>query len=234
MARSLSLIVPAFNAKTIDSDLKKIDHFLNTLGIKYEIICVVDGLKSSRDQTLNKANKLKLKNLKVISYPQNRGKGFAVRFGFSQATAEIIGFFDAGNDIKVENLKTALDIFEQNDADAVIGSKIHNQSRVTNYPKGRKLLSLFTQTTPKLLLGLNVSDTQVGLKLFSQRLIKKALPKLTINGFAFDLEILLFAKKMGYKKIFETPVDVTYNSQSTIKLRSLLDFLVDYLRILLK
>lgn len=234
MKPDLSMIVPAFNCPTIKVDLTRLDRFLKTLNISYEILCVVDGKKSTKDKTLENAKSLRLKKLSVYSYPENKGKGYAVRFGFKQANGDIIGFFDAGSDIKVENIKSALEIFKANNADIVVGSKRHPASHIKNYPSQRKFLSLLAQISPRLLLGIKVPDTQVGLKLFDRRVINKILPKLSINGFAFDLEILKQANISGFHKVHEAPVDVTYNHQSTIRLTSLLDFLADYLRILFK
>ncbi len=232
--KSLSIIIPVFNCPTIRTDLTKLDNFLSTLNLNYEIICVVDGLASSHDQTFLQANAVRLKSLKVFYYPFNQGKGFAIRFGFHQAKGDIIGFFDAGSDIKVDNIKTAFEVFLSNKADIVVGSKRHLKSKIMNYPKQRRILSSIAQASPRLLLGLRVTDTQVGLKLFTHKLVKQILPKLSINGFAFDLELLTVATKSGFNKIYESPVEVMYNRQSTIKLKSLLDFLLDYARIVFK
>ncbi len=232
MIPTLSIIVPAFKCPTIDKDLKKLDKFLSNWGISYEIICVVDGLSSRfGDLTLKKAQMIKGRHLRLFFYPQNQGKGYAVRFGFKKARGKVIGFFDAGSDIDVKNIQTAYNLFQEKHADVVVASKRHPNSKVNNYPSSRRLLSLLAQTFTKFIFGLSISDTQVGLKLFRRPAIKKALPFLVINGFAFDLDLLTLTHSLGFTKIYESPVNVTYNQSSTIRPLSLFQFACDYIRI---
>jgi dolichol-phosphate mannosyltransferase len=233
MAPTLSIVVPTFKCPTIDRDLRSLDDFLSKNKTSYEIICVVDGLKDSHDQTLKKAQRIKRKNVKVFFYPQNHGKGYAVRYGFQKAKGKIIGFFDAGSDINVANIKTALNLIQNKkvNPDIVIASKRHPQSRINRYPPNRHFLSSFSQLMTKAIFNFSVSDTQVGLKLFKRSVIRKVLPLLSINSFAFDIELLALSNRLGFQKVLESPVDVTYNDQSTIRLSSLLNFALDYFRI---
>lgn len=226
----LSLIVPAYNCPTIDSDLIKINTFLRSLKLNYEIICVVDGLKNANDQTLKKANSPRLSKLRIFFYPQNQGKGFAVRYGFKQAAGQLIGFFDAGSDLDVNNLADALNTLKLDNADIVIGSKRHPFSRINKAPTKRRLFSNLSQLTTKFVFGLPITDTQVGLKIFKAKVLKKLISFFTINGFAFDIELLAVAKRLNYK-ISESPVQVTYNTQSTIRLKSIINFAFDSIKI---
>jgi glycosyltransferase involved in cell wall biosynthesis len=231
MSPTLSIIVPAFNCPTIDKDLKKLDLFLSKINISYEIICVIDGLKNHNDQTYKKAKSLDKIKVKVYFYPKNQGKGHAIRYGFKRAKGKVIGFFDAGSDINVRNIKTALDLLQEKNADIVVASKRHPNSTVNEYPSKRRFLSSLSQIIAKLIFGLSVSDTQVGLKLFRRTVIKKALPFLFVNGFAFDLDLLTVTNKLGFKKIYESSVNVTYNKNSTVRPLSLVQFAFDYVRI---
>jgi len=60
----------------------------------------------------------------------------------------------------------------------------------------------------KLLFGLNVRDTQVGMKLFKRQVIRAIIPRLLIKTFAFDIEMLVVARHLGFKKIYESPVEL--------------------------
>jgi hypothetical protein len=72
----------------------------------------------------------------------------------------------------------------------------------------------------RLLFNLNVHDTQTGLKLFRRDVLAAALPLLAIKKFAFDLELLVVARHLGYGRICEAPVTLEYQFASTVNLRS--------------
>jgi hypothetical protein len=106
-----------------------------------------------------------------------------------------------------------------NDSDVVIGSKRHPQSQV-EYPKFRRFQSAIYQLVVRLLFNLNVRDTQTGLKLFRRQVLHEALPLLAIKKFAFDLELLVVAHQLGYRKILEAPISLDYQFESTVNLRA--------------
>src|SRR5690349_18183592 len=93
----LSVVIPAYKQeRTIVSDIKNICATLDTLGLKYELIVVADGMA---DNTFRKASALKSSKVKVVGYQKNEGKGQAIRYGMLHANGDIIGFIDAGMDI---------------------------------------------------------------------------------------------------------------------------------------
>ena len=96
---------------------------------------------------------------------------------------------------------------------------------------GRRL-SFIVQIMTRFLFGINVSDTQTGLKIFRRQVLEKVLPRLVVKRFAFDLEILSVAHRLGFTKIYESPVELHYNFASTIGPRAVYRFAVDYLAIL--
>lgn len=219
----LSIVVPAYKrGRGISTDLKRIKAELDQLPYSYEIICVVDG---NADSTFKYASKFasSLKEVTILSYEQNQGKGYAVRTGMEKAQGYLIGFIDAGNDINPKNIKTVIDLFVKSDADIVVGSKIHPKSRVT-YPWQRKILSVGYRSLISTLFNLGVKETQVGLKVYKREVIDKILPALNIKRFAFDIEMLSVASAHGFNKIYEAPVEVKleFNSNSTIIRSSML------------
>lgn len=227
----LSVIVPAFNCKTIGRDLSKLKNYLDDLNRPYEIICVIDGRKNKGDHTLENAKKIKNKNILVFSYQENKGKGYAIRFGMAQAKGEIIAFIDAGSDLHAKGIGLALEHMKWYDADIIIGSKRHRASKV-QYPWRRKILSFIVQRATRFFFGLNVSDTQTGLKVFRREVLVKVLPRLMVKRWAFDLEILAVANHLGFKKIYESPVELSYNFQSNIGISAIQNFAIDYLAII--
>ena len=204
----ISVIVPCFRQeKTISKDLKRIKTVLDKLRYPTELICVIDGRV---DGTFEKASSFakKYDNVKVVGYETNKGKGYAVRFGMAESHGQIIAFVDAGMDLNPNGLSMLLEHFEWYNADIIIGSKRHPASKV-DYPWQRRFLSVGYQLLVWLLFGLRVRDTQVGMKFFKSEVLEKVLPRLLVKRFAFDIEILAVANYLGYRRIFEAPVDVT-------------------------
>jgi len=230
------LIVPAYKQQqTIAHDLKRIKGVLDKLRYPTELICVVDG---KVDNTFENAQKFSLKypNVKVIGYEHNKGKGYAVRFGMAESKGDIVGFIDSGMDLNPNGLSLLLEHFEWYNADIIVGSKRHPVSKV-EYPWQRKFLSFGYQVLVFILFGLKIRDTQVGMKFFKREVLEKVLPRLLVKAFAFDVEILAVANYLGYKRIFEAPIEIKlrFGGASTITsqkfIRAVIGMLIDTLAI---
>ncbi|MEA3355025.1 MAG: glycosyltransferase [Patescibacteria group bacterium] len=205
--KHLSVIIPAhLQEKTIVKDLNAISKTLQKIRYPAEIIVVIDGQK---DKTFQKAKKLKLKNLKVYLIKKNQGKGFAVRFGMKKAKGNLIAFLDAGMEIDPNGISMLLEHMEWYDADIMVGSKRHLASKVT-YPLDRRILSYAYYLLVRLLFGVKIKDTQSGIKIFKRKVLEKILPKLVVKKYAFDIEILSVAHRLGFKKIYEAPIKLSY------------------------
>lgn len=209
----LSLIIPAYKQeKTIVRDVGNVIHELGKLGMPYEVIVVVDGVI---DETFKRARTIKNKNLEVVGYKTNHGKGYAVRFGMAKSHGDVIGFMDAGGDISASSLSMMLEHMRWYNADIIVGSKRHPAAKVS-YPYFRRLMSWVYQMICKLFFGLNLRDTQVGMKLYKREVLEDVLPRLIVKEFAFDIEILAVAHSLGYKRIYEAPVELDFSGASTI------------------
>jgi len=100
-------------------------------------------------------------------------------------------------------------------ADIAIGSKLHPVSQV-DYPFQRKILSWGYRTLIRILFGLRIRDTQVGLKLFRKKVVADVFTRLLVKHFAFDIEILAVAHSRGFKRIYEAPVRLSFDKASSI------------------
>lgn len=204
----ISLIIPTFKQeKTILKDLLRIKNVMDQLRHDYEMIVVVDGMV---DETLQNAKKAESARIKVTGYEHNRGKGHAVRFGMARANGNIVAFIDAGMDINPNGLSMLLEHFEWYGADIIVGSKLHPVSKV-NYPFSRKVLSWGYRTMVKVLFGLSIRDTQVGMKFFRRKVLEDVMPRLLVKTHAFDIETLAVAYHLGYRRIFEAPIELNFN-----------------------
>lgn len=232
----ISVIVPAFRQEnTIAKDLRRIKEVLDKLRYPSELIVVVDG---KIDGTFQEASKFAAKSnhVKVIGYEHNRGKGYAVRFGMAESKGDVVGFIDAGMDLNPEGLFMLLEHFQWYGADVIVGSKRHPVSKVF-YPWQRKILSIGYQILVWLLFGLKIRDTQVGMKFFRRQVLEKVLPRLLVKHYAFDVEMLAVANYLGFKRIYEAPVEIKlhFGGASTITsqkfLRTVLGMLIDTLAV---
>jgi glycosyltransferase involved in cell wall biosynthesis len=209
----LSLIIPAYKQqRTIQRDLRKIKSIADKIPQTYEIIVVIDG---KVDKTKEEAKKLRSPRIKVVGYTHNRGKGYAVRYGMAYATGSVIAFIDAGMDLDPESLLLLIEYLKKEKADIVIGSKLHPLSKV-KYPWQRKVMSWGYRSIVRSLFGLSVRDTQVGCKLYKRKVLEDVLPRLLVKTFAFDIEMLAVAHRIGYTRIVEAPIELKYTQWSSI------------------
>lgn len=222
----ISLIIPAYKQeKVISKELPRIENVLRKLNYLYEIIVVVDG---TIDKTLENAKKVKSKNIKVFGYPNNKGKGYAIRYGVARSKGNIVGFIDSGMDLNPQGIAIVVKMFLDQNANIIIGSKRHFYSKV-NYPPDRKIISFLAQIFIKILFGLDVTDTQVGLKFFKREVLEDVMPRLLVKRYAFDIELLVVAYHLGHRKIYEAPVQINYNFESSVLSQNLLKFILDTL-----
>jgi hypothetical protein len=114
--------------------------------------------------------------------------------------------------------------------DVVLGSKRHPMSHVS-YPLNRKIMSWTYHKLTRLLFRVNVRDTQTGLKMIRREVLAAVLPLMLEKRFAFDLELLVVARLLGYTRIFEAPVRIDYRFDSHIGIRQVLQIVIDTLAI---
>jgi glycosyltransferase involved in cell wall biosynthesis len=186
----------------------------------FEIIVVVDGFV---DKTFDNAKKIKKDKIKVVGYENNKGKGYAIRYGMARSKGDLICFIDSGMDIDASGISMLLEHMVWYDADIVVGSKRHPVSQVY-YPLVRKLYSFGYHFLVRLLFSLNLKDTQTGLKVFKRGVLEKVLPRLLVKRFAIDIEMLAVSKYLGFDKIYEAPVKVQLDPNNSEIKNTLLIF----------
>jgi len=204
----LSVIVPVYKQQdTIAKDLKSILSTLNQIRYDYELIVVVDG--KTVDRSYQHAQTIKDNHLQVVGYKYNHGKGYAVRYGMAHTNGDYVAFIDSGMEIDPNGISMIIEHMEWYNADIIVASKRHPAS-VVGYPFQRKLISFGAQMISRYLLGIKVRDTQAGLKIFRRQVLIKVLPRLLVKNYAFDLEILAVANHLGFTRIYEAPIKLTY------------------------
>jgi len=203
----VSVVIPAFNeAERVDRCLAETVSSLDALGCRYEIVLVDDG---SKDGTADRARAAasELPRVRVIGSEVHLGKGSALIRGSKAALGDLVLFVDADLEVHPAQLELLYDRLLSDDADVVIGSKLHRDASI-DYPRSRRVLSRGYYVLVHMLFGLPVHDTQTGLKLYRQKVLQRVTPRLVVKRFAHDLEALVSAHRLGYR-ITEAPVTVT-------------------------
>ncbi|PJC82266.1 hypothetical protein CO007_00395, partial [Candidatus Roizmanbacteria bacterium CG_4_8_14_3_um_filter_36_10] len=196
----------------------------------HEIIVVVDGIV---DKSIEKIKQAMLPGVVTVGYIKNQGKSYAIRMGMKKAKGDYVMFIDAGMEIDPNGISMLLEHMEWYNADIIVGSKRHPASQV-NYPLNRKILSYGYYYLVKFLFGLNVRDTQAGIKIFKKDVLQKVLPRLLEKKFAGDLEFLVVAQILGFRRIYEAPIKLDYSLSpitTAAGIRAIWGILVDTLAI---
>lgn len=221
----ISVIIPAFNEEqNIVLNIKEILDVLDEAAKDYEVVIVDDG---SHDQTYENALDTcgHLNHVQVVQSHKNIGKGSALKYGFEFVSGDLVAFLDADLDLHPIHILTLFNFLQENDADVAIGSKRHPLSKL-DYPTSRTLMSNVYYYLIKALFRLPIKDTQTGVKLFKYKVLKDVFPKVLAKKYAFDLELLANAHRLGYK-IVEAPIVLNYQRQSRIKLNDIFVILKD-------
>jgi glycosyltransferase involved in cell wall biosynthesis len=208
----LTLIVPVYNgASYVAVNLREIIRTLEALGEHFEILVVCDGCT---DDTPAEVSNIADPRIRLLRYAENHGKGHAICYGVAHAQGRLVGWLDADLDIDPAAIIASVRRFENAEIDGVIGSKRHEQSQV-DYPLHRRLMSSAFQLLARILIHVDVRDTQVGAKVFRHEMLDVVVPLLLIKRYAFDLELLAVGVQFGFDRIEEVPIRLHYRFSGT-------------------
>lgn len=226
----LSIIIPAFNEeKLIKSTLKSIDEFISKQNYNCEIIVVDDG---SKDKTfsITKSLENKIEDLTILKNDKNFGKGYSVRKGMLAAKGKFRLFMDADNSTNIDQIINFISYLEKG-YEAAIGDRSLKKSIILiNQPVYKQILGNIGNIFIKALTVSGIDDTQCGFKCFSDKFVENVFPRLTIDGWGFDIEILAVAEKLGCK-IKSVPVVWENGKNSKVNLKDYFFTLMELLKI---
>ena len=219
--QTLTIVIPAYNeSKRILKNLIEIDNYISKKSFNNSVqtIIVNDG---SKDDTLEIVNDWITKESKnhfsVVSYTENRGKGYAIKEGFLKSNSDLILYTDADGASPIEEVEKLFDAINQG-FDVACGSRVLNSesSNVKMAIKRRFIGLMFHMILG--ILGLDfIQDTQCGFKLFKSDVAKKLANAQKCFNFSFDIEYLFLAKRFGYK-IKEVPINWYHVKGSKVNL----------------
>lgn len=191
---NLDIIIPCYNPlkgwhKSIANSYNRINNSLINTNI--HIILVNDGSSNGVSSSDIDFLKESIAHFTYLDLKENNGKGFALREGFKLSESKYSIFTDVDFPYEEENLISMYQQLEQG-ADVVIG--VRNQNYYEKVPWFRKVLSKSFKSLLKMLFQIPTSDTQAGLKAFSEK-GKKYVLETTTNRYLFDLEMIKRAAK---------------------------------------
>ena len=219
MARTagLSIVIPAYNEESrIESTIRDMVGYCRLAGRTFELILVDDG---SQDGTSAVGWRLaeEFPELRLIRLAANHGKGYAVRTGVVNAIGDLVLFADADGATpidEIERLESALEV----GADVAVGSRALRATGIRVHAKlYRHLIGRTFHVMVEWLADSGVKDTQCGFKLFRSRVAQDLFSRMRMNGFSFDVEVLVMARQRGYR-VAEVPVNWTHQPGSKVRL----------------
>ena len=210
---SLSVVIPAYNAAghVVDT-LDDVRGWLDAAAVPSEIIVVDDGSLDETPTLVRHGNIA----ARLLRNDRNRGKGYSVRRGMLAARHDWVLFMDVDNSTRIHHLEQFAPL--ASDHDVIIASRRLDGARIVRrQPRLRQLLGRTFPYLVRLLAIPDLSDTQCGFKLFRRDAVRAIFPRQRIERFAFDVEVLMLAKKLGLR-IAEVPVDWDNPPQSTLRI----------------
>ena len=207
MTRSLSIIVPAYNEQSrLPGTLQKIEEYLAATAWEFVEILVVDDGSSDGTVAVAEAFAKTVANVRVLRNPGNRGKGYSVRHGMLEARGKWRLFTDADLSAPIGELDKLWAAVERGNIQVAIGSRAVDRSLIgVHQSPFREISGRIFNVVMQVAVGLRISDTQCGFKLFRADAARETFSRQLIERWGFDVEVLYIARKRGFK-IAEVPV----------------------------
>ncbi len=211
----LSVVIPVYNeGRVICRNLKSVDDYLQTLMISYEIVIVNDG---SKDNTLEQASGMAKERIRLISYAQNRGKGFAVKRGMMEAGGRFRLFMDMDLSTDLAEIPKFLQHMREGLCDICVGNRHSVGVLRQKRPWYRALMGKSFALMSKAASGCPVDDFTCGFKIFTGRACVLVFAHQRIYNWAFDTELLAIANRLGLR-VGQLPVVWQHHAQSKVRI----------------
>jgi dolichyl-phosphate beta-glucosyltransferase len=230
----ISLVIPAYNeARRIEASLRQLIAYAATHGPRQvEVIVVVE---KSTDRTVDLARELLrgTSNVTLVENSTHRGKGYAVKTGMLRAGGDFVFFMDADLSTPLAEIDQFLQHAEVTPSvDVWIGNRRHALTEIT---RRQTLLRQSMGRTFNLFVKRwaipEFPDTQCGFKMFRRQAVRAVFERQTIDGFSFDVEILLIAQRLGFQ-IRDLPVRWENSPETKVRIvRDSLHMLFDLIRV---
>jgi dolichyl-phosphate beta-glucosyltransferase len=219
---TLSVVVPAYNEERrlpalLDRLVDDGDAVVRAAGATLLDVVIVDDGSTDATPTILAAAASRLTFVNVITFGENRGKGAAVRAGVLSANGERILVTDVDLSTPLDDL-ASLAAAVDGGAEVAIGSRSMEGSQVlVHQPRHRELMGKTFNLLLRMSTGIPWRDTQCGFKLFRADAAKRLFALQRVDGFAFDAELCVNARRIGIG-VAEVPVRWLDNGDTRVHL----------------
>lgn len=226
----LSVVIPAYNEeKRLPKTLESVIRYLENKSYLWEVAIVNDGSTDNTSQVVLDAG-IQDQRIRLLEYRENRGKGFAVRYGMTHTAGALRLFMDADNSTSIDHIEQLLPLFKKG-FDVVIGSRDVPGSTITiHQPKWKEICGRLGNLWIQMWLLPGMKDTQAGFKIFTAAAAEAVFSRITIDRWGFDIEALSVARKLGYA-IAERPIRWRNDPDSRVPTGAYFDVLKEVLRV---
>jgi dolichyl-phosphate beta-glucosyltransferase len=214
-ASTVSIVIPAYNEeRRLGATLAIIASFLQTQPWGWEIRVVDDG---SSDDTAGVAERFALGESRVVVQREaHRGKGGAVKAGLMAATGEFRFICDADLSMPIEEIARFLPPVAP-PFDIAIGSREGLRARRIGEPMYRHLMGRIFNRGVQWLVLPGIEDSQCGFKMFTADAVRSVFPRVTVDGWAFDVEVLAIARAQRLR-VVDVPIEWHYRAESRLNM----------------
>lgn len=207
MSKTISFVIPVYNeekriAKTVTALRNAVlPHSLNL----EKIIFVNDGSTDTTLELLYKFSNDVAEDtgvpVEIVTYSENKGKGYAIKIGMSYSNSDYTIFFDADMATPLSELEKFIPFINENKP-VIIGTRKNGESTVVNHqPRIRELMGMAFTLLSQIMLNTWVTDFTCGFKAFSREARTDIFSRSKINRWGYDSEIIFLARKLGYNMV---------------------------------
>ncbi len=220
----LTLVMPVFKEhRRLKDSISRVIAFKadeSDNGVDVDVIFVDDGSPDDSAAIVNTViAETEDPGMRLLRYPRNQGKGFAVKTGILAAEGDLILMSDADLSTPLEDWRRLKDAIDAG-ADIACGSRaVHGAHIGKAPPLYRRVLSRVFNILVRMSGVHGIRDTQCGFKLFRSAPAKEIFGNLRTKRFAFDVEMIAMARDFGFK-VVEVTVNWDYSCLSTVRIFS--------------
>lgn len=195
----LSVIIPVYNERdTVEVVLKRVE----TAPYEKEIILVDDASTDGTREILSRLARDHRDQVRLLLHQENCGKGAAIRTAIEHVTGDLVIIQDADLEYDPQDYPKLLGPILDGHADVVFGNRFHGGPHRVLYfwhYQGNRFLT----TLCNIMTNLNLSDMEVGYKVFRAEVLQRL--RLRSNRFGIEPELTVKTAKLGCR-IYEVPI----------------------------
>jgi glycosyltransferase involved in cell wall biosynthesis len=208
---SISLVIPAYNeGARLEKSLKEYLPVLEALGVPYEVLVIADG----SDHTPEVAQKYRSHGVRCYTYSNKLGRGGAILEGFRKAKFDLIAFADADGSVPGSDFDQMIRLALGGMPAVVASRRLEPKMVAVPEPPLRRSVGFVWATLVKLVLGVQLEDSQCGLKVFSRSVVKDViLRRLTVTNRTFEVAMMFHVARAGVP-VCEFPVRYVHDFDS--------------------